>query len=393
MATTASRTSSVDMCARKAAGDTAKGAGKMQPTLTKRSPRSEVCGGTQHTQRSERQSLKVRLGNNATRAKNSLLTFVAGSALSLDPPHSENSASATCPPSLPATLRTTSRSGVLPPASGHGDPGAHGDDVRREIGANVQQIRQKRLAPQRPPAAAGRSPTNRGPTSCNGGCGWKSAARGLAHGRRRPGTRSTSAGRCLRCARPFEAKAQRVQHTAGPPALAAAALRTGRRPAHAPHPPRRRPAASPRSIPPPTCRYQAPRPSLPPPPRGTSAASNSARAGLRSSRRTARPSRRDSVRNVGRQEGEVDRGAAAGGMPRRRDPPHPRAAVAVALAAEATTLAAAEAGRRPAPSRDASPQPIRTPSHPSSLPPSSSRAESEQRAEMPRAISPWPDRR
>ena len=43
--------------------------------------------------------------------------------------------------------------------------------------------------------------------------------------------------------------------------------------------------------------------------------------------------------------------------PRRRDPPHPRAAVAVALAAEATTLAAAEAGRRPAPSRNAAADP------------------------------------
>ena len=43
--------------------------------------------------------------------------------------------------------------------------------------------------------------------------------------------------------------------------------------------------------------------------------------------------------------------------PRRRDPLHPRAAVAVALAAEATTLAAAEAGRHPAPSRNAAADP------------------------------------
>ena len=64
--------------------------------------------------------------------------------------------------------------------------------------------------------------------------------------------------------------------------------------------------------------------------------------------------------------------------PRRRDPLHPRAA---------------GPPHSPPPSpggvrlHRATPQPIRTPSHPSSLPPSSSRAESEQRAEMPRAIT------
>ena len=141
MATTASMTSSVNMSARKAAGDTVNGAGKIQPTLTKRFLGSKVFGDTQHTKWSERQSLRVRLGNNATRATNSPLTLVAGSALSLDPSHSENISSKTCPPLLSTTLMTTSRSGVIPPAFGHGDPGAHGDDVRQKIRAHVQQVR------------------------------------------------------------------------------------------------------------------------------------------------------------------------------------------------------------------------------------------------------------
>ena len=84
----------------------------------------------------------------------------------------------------------------------------------------------------------------------------------------------------------------------------------------------------------------------------------------------------------------MDKGSVAGEISRHRDRPHPRAAVAVPLAAEATTLAVAKAGRRPAPLCGASSQLIWTPLHLSPLSPSSSQAESEQRGEMPRAIKP-----
>ena len=105
------------------------------------------------------------------------------------------------------------------------------------------------------------------------------------------------------------------------------------------------------------------------------------------------------------------RQARSGRPPRRHvggPPPSPSAAAVPSVPVVVTLFTPVRRSRSRSPPRPphsppprpggvrlhrATPQPIRTPSHPSSLPPSSSRAESEQRAEMPRAISPWPDRR